>query len=135
MGLVDRQLWDDRMHNPEAIEAELRGAKGREWITTWLPARAHDNGMFIMFSNGVGLDGDEIRTGNSMIIDPYGRILSETWKAGEAMVSAQLDPSLLEETYGQLFIKTRRPELYGALSTKTGHEKLIKDIYQDARNT
>lgn len=26
------------------------------------------------FSNGVGVDDDEIRTGNSMILDPYGRI-------------------------------------------------------------
>ncbi len=30
----------------------------------WLPSRAHDNGVFYLFSNGVGLDDDEIRTGN-----------------------------------------------------------------------
>ena len=41
----------------------------------WLPARAHDNGMFIIFSNGVGRDEEEVRTGNAMVIDPYGRIV------------------------------------------------------------
>jgi hypothetical protein len=28
-----------------------------------LPARAHDNGVFLVYSNGVGVDDDEIRTG------------------------------------------------------------------------
>lgn len=40
--------------------------------------RAHDNGLFILFSTGVGRDDDEVRTGNVMILDPYGRILTET---------------------------------------------------------
>ena len=31
----------------------------------WLPSRAHDNGMFLIFSNGVGVDDDGIRTGNT----------------------------------------------------------------------
>ena len=53
----------------------------------WLPSRAHDNGLFLIFSNGVGADDDEVRTGNAMILDPYGRILAEsrrsatTWSA------------------------------------------------------
>ena len=63
MGLIDRALWDNRHTNPEAIEAEFKGLKGRGWLMKWLPARAHDNGLFIIFSNGVGVDGDEIRTG------------------------------------------------------------------------
>jgi hypothetical protein len=25
----------------------------------WLPARAHDNGLFLVYSNGVGVDDDE----------------------------------------------------------------------------
>ena len=88
MGRVDRALWDNREKAPAAIEAELRGPKGREWLLRWLPTRAHDNGVFLVFANGVGPDDDEVRTGNSMIIDPYGRILSETWKAAEDMVAA-----------------------------------------------
>ena len=78
MGVIDRRLWDERESNPEAIERELRGEKGRAWLMRWLPSRAHDNGLFLVFSNGVGVDDDEIRTGNATIFDPYGRILAET---------------------------------------------------------
>jgi predicted amidohydrolase len=72
MGLVDKALWENRHADPAAIEAELRAPKGRSWLMRWLPARTHDNGLFLVYSNGVGLD-DEIRTGNAMILDPYGR--------------------------------------------------------------
>ena len=68
----------------------------------WLPSRAHDNGLFLIFSNGVGVDDDEIRTGNAMILDPYGRILAETWKADDAMVIADLDASLLADAPAEM---------------------------------
>jgi predicted amidohydrolase len=123
MGLIDRQLWENRHTNPEAIEREFRGDKGRGWLMRWLPSRAHDNGVFLVFSNGVGVDDDEIRTGNAMILDPYGRILTETWKAEDAMVIADLDPSLLSEATGRLWIQARRPELYGTIATPTGRER------------
>ena len=122
MGVVDRALWDARHTDPAAIEAEFRGPKGRAWLTTWLPARAHDNGLFIIFSNGVGPDDDEVRTGNAMIIDPFGRIVVETWQADDVMIVADLDPALLEMNYGKMFIKTRRPDLYAPLAQPTGKE-------------
>ena len=105
-----------------AIEAEFRGPKGREWLMRWLPARAHDNGYFLLFSNGVGLDDDEVRTGNAMIIDPYGRILAETHKAEDALVTAELDLDLLPLCSGRRWIRGRRPELYGLLTERLGHE-------------
>jgi len=43
MGVIDREIWDRRDENPAAIEAELKGPKGREWLLRWLPSRAHDN--------------------------------------------------------------------------------------------
>ncbi len=122
MGLIDRWLWDNRQRNPEAIEAEFKGPKGRQWLMTWLPSRAHDNGLFLIFSNGVGMDDNEVRTGNAMILDPYGRILAETWKANDDMVIAELDPALRENCTGLRWIKTRRPELYGPLTVPTGSE-------------
>ncbi|MGQ9591669.1 MAG: nitrilase-related carbon-nitrogen hydrolase [Planctomycetota bacterium] len=122
MGLVDRALWDRRREDPEAIEGEFRGPKGRGWLLRWLPARAHDNGLFLAFSNGVGPDDDEIRTGNAMVIDPYGRIIVETWKAGDDMVVADLDPELFRGNTGRRWIRTRRPELYGPLVVRTGRE-------------
>jgi predicted amidohydrolase len=127
MGLIERRVWDERHANPEAIERELRGEKGRGWLMRWLPSRAHDNGVFLVFSNGVGVDDDEIRTGNAMILDPYGRILAETWKAGDEMVVADLDASLLERSTGRLWMQARRPELYRELAIPTGREK---DVHQ-----
>jgi len=122
MGLIDPVLWERRHENPDAIEAEFRGDKGRGWLMRWLPARAHDNGMFILFSNGVGEDDGEVRTGNAMIIDPYGRIVAETWKAEDAMVVADLDLDLLPLATGRRWIRGRRPELYGILTQPLGHE-------------
>jgi predicted amidohydrolase len=123
MGLIDPALWENREENPEAIEAEFRGPKGREWLMHWLPARAHDNGLFLVYSNGVGLDDNEVRTGNAMILDPYGDILTETWEAADAMVVADLDPKVLHNATGRRWIKTRRPELYGPLVERTGLEE------------
>ena len=123
MGLVDRKLWENRRKDPQAIEAELAGPKGRGWIMRWLPARAHDNGVFYLFSNGVGVDDNEIRTGNAMILDPYGRIIVETCAAGDEMVLADLDFSLFERATGRRWNKSRRPELYGLLAQRTGIEE------------
>ncbi len=126
MGLIEKSLWDNRKENPQAIEAEFKGPKGRQWLLTWLPARAHDNGLFLIFSNGVGMDGGEVRTGNAMILDPYGRILKETWKADDDMVVADLDAALRVNCTGVRWIKTRRPELYGPLTVPTGLEEDIR---------
>lgn len=128
MGVIERSLWDNRRENPQAIEAELKGPKGRQWLLTWLPARAHDNGLFLIFSNGVGIDGDEVRTGNAMILDPYGRILAETWKADDDMIVADLDVALRDNCTGVRWIKTRRPELYGPLIVPTGLEEDIRRV-------
>jgi predicted amidohydrolase len=122
MGIIDRRVWDERHTNPAAIERELRSEKGRGWLMRWLPSRAHDNGLFLIFSNGVGVDDDEIRTGNAMILDPYGRILAETWKAGDEMVIADLDASLLADSSGRRWMRARRPQLYTPLIVPTGLE-------------
>ncbi len=123
MGVVDRAVWDRRERDPEAIEAEFRGDKGRGWLMRWLPARAHDNGIFLVFSNGVGPDGDEVRTGNATILDPYGRIINETWKAADEMVVGDLDAGLRDRCTGVRWIRARRPELYEPLVVKTGREE------------
>ena len=128
MGLIDRQLWDNRRADPGAIEKEFAGEKGRAWLMRWLPSRAHDNGVFLIFANGVGVDDDEIRTGNAMILDPYGRILAEFTKADDGMVVADLDGVLLEHATGRLWIAARRPELYGLLTQRTGLERDMHEL-------
>lgn len=116
MKRIPVEKWTRRYEDPAAIEAEIRGTNGREWFMRWLPSRAHDNGMFLIFSNGIGQDEDEVRTGNAMILDPYGRILAETWQAGDAIVTADLDLGLLDKCTGQRWIRGRRPDLYGVLT-------------------
>lgn len=131
MGKIDPELWHNRKKNSRAIQSEFMGPKGREWLMTWLPARAHDNGMFLIYSNGVGLDDDEVRTGNAMIIDPYGDILTETWKADDDMVIAELDMSLRDHCTGQRWIKSRRPDLYAVISESTGKEEDVRKVRFD----
>ncbi len=128
MGLVDPALWENRHTDPKAIETEFRGDKGRGWLLRWLPARAHDNGMFLIFSNGVGPDDGEVRTGNAMILDPYGRIINETWRASDQMVVADLKASLRDRSTGVRWIRARRPELYQPLTMATGREQDTRTV-------
>jgi hypothetical protein len=126
MKLIPPQKWHERHSNPKAIEDEIRGDNGRGWLMRWLPSRAHDSGLFYVFSNGVGIDAAgeevEIRTGNAMILDCYGRILKETWRAADDMVVADCDLGLLDRSQGARWLRARRPELYSLLSTPTGIE-------------
>lgn len=131
MGVIERRLWDEREAHPEAIARELRGEKGRAWLLRWLPSRAHDNGLFLVFSNGVGIDDDEIRTGGAMVLDPYGRILAESSRAGDDVVVADLDASLLERATGRLWMQARRPTLYGELAVPTGRERDAHELKRE----
>jgi predicted amidohydrolase len=125
---VDPAIWARRNEDPAACEAEICGPKGRGWLMRWLPSRAHDNGMFLLFSNGIGPDDDEIRTGNAMVLDPYGEIIAESRAAGDAMVVADLDASLLETSSGRRWLRARRPELYGLLAERTGKEQQTRRV-------
>lgn len=125
---VDPAVWARRLEDPEACEAELCGPKGRGWLMRWLPSRAHDNGMFLVFSNGIGPDDDEIRTGNAMVLDPYGEIVAETRALGDAMVVADLDASLVPTSSGRRWLKARRPELYQLLTRPTGQEQETRRV-------
>jgi predicted amidohydrolase len=125
---IDPEIWARRKEDPAACEAEICGPKGRGWLMRWLPSRAHDNGMFLIFSNGIGHDDDEIRTGNAMVLDPYGEIIAETRSSDDAMVVADLDASLLETSSGRRWLRARRPELYEGLTRRTGREKPTRSI-------
>lgn len=116
MGLIDPQLWHNRQQDPESIRSEMQGAKGRRWLMRWLPSRAHDNGMFLIFSNGVGVDMDEVRTGNAMVLNPYGEIIAETDSVDNDIVIADLKAEELEMCTGRRWIRGRRPSLYHPLT-------------------
>jgi predicted amidohydrolase len=123
---IPLELWQRRHDDPQAIKAACQGPNGRQWLLRWLPSRAHDNGLFVIFSNGIGIDDDEVRTGNAMILGPYGEILAETTRVENDMVIADLDPAGRDMCTGCRWMTARRPELYGALAQPTGRERGIR---------
>lgn len=125
---IPLDVWERRATDPAAVEAAFNGPSGRGWLMRWLPARAHDNGLFVLFSNGVGRDDDEVRTGNAMVLDPYGRIVAETPVADEAVVVADLDLELVPTSTGRRWLRGRRPELYGVLTEARGDELSIREV-------
>lgn len=100
----------DRSIQPVSIEQAMRCR---------LPARAADNGMFVVFSQAVEAAGLERPGGAGMIVDPWGRVLAES-DAQDAPVAACLDIGLIEASAGRQWLSARRPELYGLL-TRSGH--------------
>lgn len=124
-GWVDRKFWDKRKEDPEGLRAEFEGPKGRGWLMRWLPARAYDNGIYAVFSNPIGPDDDQLKNGNSMILDPYGEILAECRSMDDEVVVTCCTPDKLELAGGHRYKIARRPELYGDILGK-GHDAQLK---------
>jgi len=111
-GFVDPALWKNRENDPIALRLEFDGMKGRGWLMKWLPARAYDNAVYVVFSNPIGMDDDQLKNGCSMIIDPFGDILSECRTLGDDFTIATLTPDKLTKAGGYRYLNARRPELY-----------------------
>ena len=111
-GFVDPALWKNREKNPDDLRTEFDGPKGREWLMKWLPARAFDNGVYVIFSNAIGMDDDQLKNGCSMILDPFGDIIAECRQLGDEVVSAVVTPVKLTDAGGYRYINARRPDLY-----------------------
>jgi predicted amidohydrolase len=111
-GFVDPLLWMNRESDPTSLRLEFEGMKGRDWLMKWLPSRAYDNGIYVVFSNPIGMDDDQLKNGCSMIIDPFGDIISECRTLGDDITSAILTPDKLTKSGGYRYIKARRPDLY-----------------------
>jgi len=111
-GFVDPKLWQNRETDPTSLRLEFDGMKGRGWLMKWLPARAYDNGIYVVFSNPIGMDDDQLKNGCSMIIDPFGDIIAECRSFEDSIATAVITPEKLEQSGGFRYIKARRPELY-----------------------
>ena len=114
-GVVDRALWDNRHKDPVRLRQEFEGPKGRGWLMKWLPSRAYDNAVYAVFTNPVGWDYDTVKPGLSMILDPFGEVLVECKALGDDVVVGLATADKFPKTLGHLFLKARRPELYGKL--------------------
>lgn len=100
------------------------------------------DGSFVIARRGqaqVGMDPVDVqgaRTGNAMIVDSYGRVLTETWVAADAMVTADLGLDLLPMGQLRRWMRVRRPELYHVLTeerTDTRPTRAARVADADAR--
>ena len=119
---------DDRTASAEAT-GNVAGVRGRhdavDWVRAWLPARAADNGIFAVFSDGLDSGGNEGAPGGGMIVDPCGGILAESVCVRDAcaneasaegfIAAANVDPDLIATSAGQQWLRARRPDLYAPL--------------------
>jgi len=128
-GFVDLHLWEHRLADPAPLRQEFDGPKGRGWLMRWLPARAYDNGVYYVFSNPIGMDGDQLKPGLSMLLDPYGEILAECRSFGEEVALALFTPDKLEKAGGFRYLRARRPELYREILGQP-HEGITAPVWR-----
>jgi predicted amidohydrolase len=129
-GFVDAALWKNRDADPTSLRLEFDGMKGRSWLMKWLPARAYDNAVYVVFSNAIGMDDDQLKNGCSMIIDPFGDIIAECRSFDDSFVTATATPEKLNQAGGYRYIKARKPELYRDIISQD-HKSDQKVIWLD----
>jgi predicted amidohydrolase len=114
-GFVDPVLWKSRDTDPTSLRAEFDGLKGRAWLMKWLPARAYDNGIYVVFSNPIGMDDDQLKNGCSMVIDPFGDVIAECRSLGNDVAIATCTHEKIARSGGQRYRQARKPFLYGEI--------------------
>lgn len=68
-----------------------------------LRARAIENGVFVIAAAQAGVHEDGRETfGHSMIIDPWGRVLTSAGATGEAVVIAEIDPTAVKVAHDKI---------------------------------
>lgn len=132
-GFVDPQLWHNRESDPTSLRLEFDGMKGRAWLMKWLPARAYDNAAYVVFSNPIGMDDNQLKNGCSMIIDPFGDIITECRRLGDDVETALCTADKLEKAGGYRYKMARRPELYRDIIGKD-HKPAQKIAWLHIRN-
>jgi len=74
------------------------------------------NGVFVAAANRVGTEENITFYGSSVIIAPDGTVLAQGSRDGEELVSADLDPDMVDK-WRRLFplMLRREPETYGTI--------------------
>ena len=102
----------------EVIFVPQAGAVG-EWpdglYEAEMQVAAFQNGVFTALCNRVGEEERLTFAGESFICDPAGRVVARAQAGCADVLHAELDLSQIGASHGKkLFIRDRRPELYGA---------------------
>jgi predicted amidohydrolase len=127
-GFVDDALWQNRELDPVPLRMEFDGPKGMQWLMRWLPARAFDNGVYYVFTNPIGYDGDQLKNGNSMILDPYGDVLAEIKSFENEITMATVTEDKLTLAGGWRYKNARKPGLYKEILS-ADHESETKPVW------
>ncbi len=129
---VDDKYWKNRHQDPVSLRLEFDGPKGRRWLMRWLPARAYDNGVYYAFTNPIGYDGEHLKNGNSMILDPYGEVLSEIKSFEDEITIANITKDKLKLAGGYRYKNARRPDLYRDIIGQE-HQHVTKPIWMSKK--
>ena len=127
-GFVDDALWQNRELDPVPLRMEFDGPKGMQWLMRWLPARAFDNGVYYVFTNPIGYDGDQLKNGNSMILDPYGDVLKEIKSFENEIAIATVTEDKLTLAGGWRYKNARKPGLYKEILS-ADHKSETKPVW------
>ncbi len=85
----------------------------------YYPARALDNGMYVVFAGLVGRCGDHAYSGGSAVFDPEGQVVDRVGTDSPAMVVVDLDPELVRRT------RERHPMLRDHRTDLARHERVV----------
>ena len=99
----------------------------------WLPARAYDNGVYYAFTNPIGYDGEQLKNGNSMIIDPYGEVLSEIKSFEDEITISKIIKDKIQLSGGWRYTNARRPELYKKI-IGANHQSDTTPVWRNKEN-
>lgn len=108
-----------------AEKAEFGDAQVSAW-QTMQRSHAIANGVYVCAVNRVGheiITGDGLEFfGHSFICDPFGRVLAQASHDKEEILTAKVDPKLIEETRRNWpFFRDRRIDSYGDITKRFGN--------------
>ena len=115
--LATRMATDgaDVIFMPHASPRGTPAEKFNSWMRH-LPARAFDNGLYVVACNQTGNNQSGLNfPGVSVVLDPAGRIIKKNTGGKEDMIVADLKADELEKVRGhrmRYFLPNRRPNLY-----------------------
>ncbi|MFF9050207.1 nitrilase-related carbon-nitrogen hydrolase [Streptomyces erythrochromogenes] len=114
----------DILVHPTAIgsEVDLPDFDTRPMWEHAISANGLANALFMIVPNRVGTEGRSTFYGSSFISDPYGRVMLRAPRDTPAVLVADLDLDQRRDWLDFGLMRTRRPEIYGALTERAARQ-------------